>query len=76
MDPIEFRNLDYIYFRIERDGVWKNICFSDLSEEEMDKVISNLNKENLRTLCKILGSTIRKMGDSLDIVRKEESWII
>lgn len=72
MNDIEFRNLDNVYFRVERDGVWKNICFSDLSEEEMDKVISNFNKENLRTLCKILGITIRKMGDSFDIVRKEE----
>ena len=33
------RNLDGVYFRMERDGKWTNVCFSDLTEEEMDKVM-------------------------------------
>lgn len=26
------RNLDGVYFRVERDGKWQNICFSDLTK--------------------------------------------
>ena len=32
------RELDGVYFRIERDGKWQPICFSDLTEEEREKV--------------------------------------
>lgn len=62
------RNLDGVYFRIQRDGLWQNICFSDLTEEEMDSVMENRAEEWLRSLCKILGKTIWDIGDQLDIV--------
>ena len=29
------RNLDGVYFRVQRDGKWGNTCFSDLTQEEM-----------------------------------------
>ena len=38
------RNLDGVYFRIQRNGKWQNICFSDLTEEEMDSVVDNKNR--------------------------------
>ena len=31
------RNLDGIYFRVQRDGKWGNTCFSDLTQEEMER---------------------------------------
>lgn len=62
------RNLDGVYFRIERDGHWKNVCFSDLSDEEMEKVLKGQSNEWLFNMCKILGKTIRDIGDQLDIV--------
>ena len=30
------RNLDGCYFRIERNGKYENVCFSDLTEEEQE----------------------------------------
>ena len=30
------RNLDGIYFRVQRDEKWENACFSDLTQEEME----------------------------------------
>ena len=69
---IEFRELDGVYFRIERNGKWQNICFSDLTEEEMDRVMEGRCEEWLRNLCKILGQTMRTIGDQLDIKREEE----
>ena len=37
------RNLDGIYFRVQRDGKWGNACFSDLTQEEMERVMENRN---------------------------------
>ena len=62
------RNLDGVYFRMKRDDKWQNICFSDLSDDEMEEVMQNRTTEWLKSLCKILGHTIREIGDQLDIV--------
>lgn len=62
------RNLDGIYFRINRGGIWQDVCFSDLTEEEMDNVMKNRPEEWLRNICKILGKTIKNIGEQLDIV--------
>ena len=61
------RDLDGIYFRVKRDGKWDNVCFSDLTDEEMDKVLEGHSVEWLKSTCKILGKTIRSIGDSLDV---------
>lgn len=61
------RELDGIYFRVKRGKYWESICFSDLSDEEMDKVLEGHSVERLKKTCKILGRTIRDIGDSLDI---------
>ena len=31
------RNLDGCYFRVERDGKWTNLCFSDMTDTERGK---------------------------------------
>ena len=33
------RDLDGIYFRVKRDDRWQNICFSDMTDEEIDTII-------------------------------------
>ena len=68
------RDLDGIYFRVKRGQRWASVCFSDLSDEEMDKVLEGHSVEWLKSTCKILGRTIRSIGDSLDICtgREEE----
>lgn len=62
------RELDGIYFRVKRGKHWESICFSDLSDEEMDKVLEGHSVQWLKSTCKILGRTIRDIGDSLDLV--------
>ena len=62
------RNLDGVYFRINRDNEWQNICFSDLSDDEMEEVMQNRTDTWLKSMCKILGKTIRDIGDQLDLV--------
>lgn len=62
------RNLDGVYFRVERDGKWDSVCFSDLTEEEMDRVLEGRSEEWLRSMCKILVGKIKDIGDMFDIV--------
>lgn len=68
------RDLDCIYFRVKRGKRWENVCFSDLSDEEMDVVLEGHTTDWLKSVCKILGRTIRRIGDELENVggRKEE----
>lgn len=62
------RNLDDIYFRVEREGRWESVCFSDLTDDQMDSVLDRRSPEWLRSMCKALGHRFREMGDELDIV--------
>lgn len=66
------RDLDRLYFRVKRDGKWQKICFSDLTDEEMDKVLSGHSVEWLKSTSKILGRTIRDIGDTMDLVGWKE----
>ncbi len=62
------RDLDGVFFRVERDGKHESVCFSDLTEEQMRAVIEDRPAGWLREMCVILGKTIRDIGDQLDIV--------
>ena len=62
------RDLDGVYFRIKRGNKWQDICFSDLTDEEMDYVMDGRTTDWLRSMCKILGKTLKRIGDELDIV--------
>lgn len=61
------RNLDGVYFRVRRNGKYENICFSDLTGGEMKQVMDGKGEEWLKNLCIILGETIHRIGDELDI---------
>lgn len=62
------RNLDGIYFRVKRDEKWDNVCFSDMTQDEMENVMNNRDIDWLKSMCVQLGRTIRDIGDQLDIV--------
>ena len=66
------RNLDGAYFRVLRDGKWQSICFSDLTEDEMNEVLKNRNEEWLKSLCIHLGRALRDVGDKMHVVREDE----
>ena len=62
------RNLDGIYFRVQRDGKWDNVCFSDMTEDEMNNIMEGRDANWLKSMCVQLGKTIRNIGDQLDLV--------
>lgn len=63
------RELDGCYFRIQRDGKWQSICFSDLTEIERDSVMKDRGERWLKSLCGHLADCLREIGDELDIIR-------
>lgn len=67
--PVE-RGLDGIYFRVQRNGKWKNICFSDLTSDERNEVVKNRSNEWLESVAFHLADTIRRIGDSYGISSK------
>ena len=52
------RNLDGFYFRDKRDGKWDYDCWSDMTDEERAKLMTNRSEEWLKSLCKGLGYVI------------------
>ena len=66
------RNLDGYYFRVCRNGRWESVCFSDLTEEQMNDVLKDRSDKWLKSLCVGLGMTLKQMGDSVDVVGMEE----
>ena len=66
------RGLDGVYFQVERDGRWVNVCFSDMTEYEMDNVIGGRTDEWLRSMCKTLAQSLRWVGDTLDVYLGDE----
>ena len=61
------RNLDGVYFRVERDGKFENVCFSDLTSEEREKILADKPTEWLKQMCRLLADSLRKIGDFTDI---------
>lgn len=62
------RDLDGVYFRVERDGRWLSLCLTDLTEVERERVMEGRSPEWLRDLALIMARTLREMGDQLDVV--------
>ncbi len=65
------RKLDGIYFRVERDGKWQNICFSDLTIEERDKVGEGRSARWWQSVAYHLADVLKEIGDEFDIMAGE-----
>lgn len=62
------RDLDGVFFRVERDGRWLSLCFTDLTEAERERVMEHRSLAWTRRLALIMARTLREMGDQLDVV--------
>lgn len=61
------RNLDGIYFRVERDGKWQNLCFSDLTEDEQRKVLKDKSPDFVLQMALNMAARLREIGDQLNL---------
>ena len=48
------RELDGIYYRVERDGKWCNRCFTDLTTDEQEEMIKKYDAEGLKRMVMLL----------------------
>ena len=64
----ELRNLSGIYFREKINDKWENVCFEDLSEKSQDRILAEKPPEFIKNLAKLLGQSLRKIGDQFDII--------
>lgn len=65
------RNLDGAYFRVKRGNGFENICFTDMTTEEIETVIGdNRPAEWWKSLALHLKDCINSIGDQLDLVNK------
>ncbi len=64
--PIK-RDLDPAYFRVEREGKWESLCFTDLTEKEREGVMDGRSESWLRKMVAILAGSLRDLGDRLNV---------
>lgn len=66
------RNLDGCYFRVKRDGKYEPICFSDLTEDEREKLFGDNRRtaEWWQSLAYHLADCLKQIGEQFEIVRE------
>lgn len=62
------RNLDGYCFRVERNGEWQNVSFSDLTEDERNIVMDGEDAAWLRVLCCHLADQLKMAGDQFGLI--------
>ena len=70
------RNLDGIYFRVQRDGRWENVCYSDMTKDERDEVAHKRAEHATpeeqarwwRSMADLLADQLYDMGEQLGVV--------
>lgn len=60
------RDLDRVYFRVERSGKWESTCFSDLTENEMDLVLESKDSQWMNSLIKRLKEVLNSVVSCAD----------
>ena len=63
------RNLDDIYFRVERNRKYENVCFSDLTEVEREEICKDRSAIWFKRIAYHLADRLQIMGNTLDIRR-------
>jgi len=70
------RNLDGVYFRVNSDGKWLNVCYSDMTEDERNTVIYDRMSDKpmdeqvgyYRRLAEIMADSLYDMGEQLGVM--------
>lgn len=74
------RELCGVYFRVERDGEWQNVCFSDMTDDEMEELKRRHAERNTPeiqasywfNMSKIMAKTLHEVGEVFHIERGDE----
>lgn len=68
------RNLSgiYIFHKFEDEERRQPTCFEDCPEEKQDEWLDSLDPEAVKNLAKMLGKTLREIGDQFELSTKSE----
>ena len=61
------RDLDGCFFRVQREGKWMSICWTDLTEDERMEFAKDKDNYWLRRMLEYITQQYRETGDHLDI---------
>ena len=64
------RNLDGMYFMTERDGKPIPVCFTDLTEEEIEEIIGERSADWWKSVALNLKECINEIGEQFDLARE------
>ena len=64
------KKLDNIFFRVNREGKMQDICWSELTDTEMDEILKDKDLEFCKNLCNTLGQAIHELADESDYFKK------
>ena len=70
------RNLDGIYFRVQRDGKWQNVCYSDMTQRERGEIARKKMENSTpaeqaqwwRSMADLLADQLYDMGEQLGVM--------
>ena len=62
----------YIFHKFEDEERRQPTCFEDCPEEKQDEWLDSLDLEALKNLAKMLGKTLREIGDQFELSTKSE----
>lgn len=65
------RDLDGYYFRVQRDGKWVSLCFTDLTHKEQVEMTQERSAEWLQSLAIGMAEIVRYMGDTFGIISED-----
>lgn len=68
--PIKY-NMDGMYFRVERNGKFENVCLSDMTNEERLKKMDWWNTDNMKSVINFLCETLREIGDTYGFIASD-----
>jgi hypothetical protein len=73
MNELKRRNLSgvYILHKFEDEEKKEPTCFEDCPVAVQDKWLESLELDAVRNLAKILGGTLREIGDQFDLVNDQ-----
>ena len=61
------RDLDGVYFRVKRGNKWDNVCFTDLTDDELEQVVGDRSRAWWEGLAFHLRDRLRFIGEELDL---------
>lgn len=64
------RNLSGIFISDQVEGERKAMCFEECQESTQDAWLASLNREELEYVAKLLGKTLKDIGDQMYLVRE------